>query len=279
MKEARNKSKALCSGASAGTDGEPSRRRIALRIAYDGTDFCGWQRQKREPSVQEALEKALEAVHKRPVGITGSGRTDSGVHAAGQVAHFDSGGISLPASRFPQALHRHLPPSIRILHAWPVSEDFHSRYQACCRVYRYYLSPGASVVPPDRIRYRWPLGRRPSMEGLNALCRPLLGQQDFTTFSAAGDASESRVRRIFSAGFLPLGADLVFEIAGNAFLWRMVRSLVGTLLEMEARGAGPAEMQKALYARDRSLAGPTAPARGLFLQQVLYKGDIHGYLY
>ncbi len=256
----------------------PGKRRIALRIAYDGTDFCGWQRQKRDPSVQGVLEEALTAVHKSPVGIAGSGRTDSGVHASGQTAHFDSSGIRLPAERFPQALNRHLPLSVRVLRAREVSSQFHARYSARCRVYRYYIAPAGAAVSPEKIRYRWALGRRPSIRRLNALCRPLLGSHDFTTFAAVGDASKSRVREVRAASFLPCGEDLVFEIAGNAFLWRMVRSLAGTLVSLEGEGAGAGAMEEILQARDRRAARTTAPAQGLFLHQVLYEGDTHGYL-
>lgn len=262
---------------------EDSSRRIRLDVAYDGTSFCGWQRQKRDPSVQETLETVLSQIHKTPVSVTASGRTDSGVHARQQVIHFDRPpGVTMPPERYVPAANSLLPSTVRVLSSSWVSSDFHARFLARTRVYRYYITFGAAA-PPERAAYSWYRRRRPSLRRLNALCRPLLGSHDFTTFTAAGDPSENKVRRIFAASFRPAGDQILFEIAGNAFLWRMVRSLTGTILTLEESQLSledlPRQMEDLLASKERGRAGVSAPARGLFLHQVLYEGEYNGYLW
>ena len=244
-------------------------RKIRLNLSYDGTDFAGWQTQNSERTVQAELEKALTAVLGHSVSATGSGRTDSGVHASQQVVHFVSDNPSIPPGRYRDAVNAHLPRDIRVLSSVEVPEAFHARYDARIRVYRYQiLNDEAAPAYFDRYCY---LIRRPlSVLRLNSLAAPLSGVHDFTTFAAAGDVSKSKVREIFSASFYREGPFLIFRIAGNAFLWKMVRSILGTILEMDKQGGSPEDMRKALDARDRLQAGTTAPARGLFLHRVLY---------
>lgn len=240
-----------------------------MLVSYDGTDFCGWQIQNGERSVQQELEKAAVAVLSTPVRITGSGRTDSGVHATGQAVHFDTENHSVPADRFREALNARLSRDVRVLQSWEAEPDFHARYDARARIYRYYLHSGAAV-PAWADRYCWLVRDPLPLKAMNALAAPLTGVHDFTTFSAAGDQSKSRVREIYSARFLTEGMFTVFEIKGNAFLWRMVRSLVGTLVAYQRQGLSPDDLKGALAAADRKRAGTTAPARGLFLHRVVY---------
>jgi tRNA pseudouridine38-40 synthase len=215
-------------------------------------------------------------MHGHPVPTIGAGRTDSGVHAMGQVANFYTDIASIDARRFLPALNQLLPRDLRVLSASEADFDFHSRYDARLRRYRYFVlcSPAAD---PMRLRYAHHLTRRPSIESLNAEAALILGETDFTTFSAAKDKSANRSRFAHESAFRWEGDLLVYQVAANAFLWRMVRSLVGSMLEFEmdeARGGGApcakARMAEALRARDRSLAGATAPARGLFLWNVEY---------
>ncbi len=252
------------------------KQRIALLISYDGTDFCGWQIQKGRPevSVQGALEKALSEICGEKIGVTGSGRTDSGVHATGQVAHGDVKS-TIPAPKYREALNSLLPGSIRILKARAVPDSFHARFDAVRRDYAYYISSGA-VPPAHRRNYCHYVRRRYDLSELNRIVSILPGIWDFTTFSAAGDQSKSRVREIFSASFHREGDQLAFRIGGNAFLWRMVRSLTGTVLHIAEQGGGPEELARRLEARDRNEAGPTAPSRGLFLEKVSY-GPEYGF--
>jgi tRNA pseudouridine38-40 synthase len=248
-----------------------SKRNIRLRLSYDGTDFGGWQRQKNARSVQGELEGALERMHGHPVPALGAGRTDSGVHAMGQVANFYTDIAGILPERFLPALNKLMPRDLRVLSASEADFDFHSRYDARLRRYRYFTLCSPSP-DPMRLRYCHHLRRRPRLESLNAAAALILGERDFSAFSSAKDESANRSRFVFESSFRWEGDALVYEVAANAFLWRMVRSLVGSMLAYEAQaGDGAAElMRRALESRDRSLAGPTAPARGLFLWNVEY---------
>jgi len=247
-------------------------RTIRLTIAYDGTDFAGWQRQKSYRSVQGEIENALEKIHGKPIPLFGSGRTDSGVHAAGQVAHFKTDIQSIKASRFVLALNGLLDRDVRILDSREASSDFHARFDAKSRFYRYRLICGRSALPHE-LRYAYQLWRRPNLERLNQLARTLLGEIDCSTFATPQDPSESRYRHIMHARFLAEGQDIIFEICANAFLYRMVRSIVGSILFYEEAGMSAAEFRKVVESHDRSLAGPTAPAQGLFLWKIEYFRD------
>ncbi len=244
-------------------------RNIRLTIAYDGTDFSGWQRQDKVRSVQQSVEDALSRVHKGPIALVGSGRTDSGVHASGQVANFYTPIASIPADRFVPALNGLLPRDIRVLRSEEASSTFHARFDAKRRTYRYFLICGRSAMPHE-LRYALQLWRRPDIRRLNAMASTLLGELDCSTFATPKDPSESRHRYISRARFVPEGDGLVFEISANAFLWKMVRSIVGSLLHYEELGYGAPEFARIVEARDRNLAGPTAPPQGLFLWNIEY---------
>jgi len=246
-------------------------RTIKLLIAYDGTDFCGWQRQDGQSArtVQGVIEGALETMHGHPVAVAGSGRTDSGVHAAGQVAHFHTDIASIEPSRFVPALNGLLPQDARILEAAEAAPDFHARFDARSRTYRYFFICGRHALPHES-RYALQLWRHPRIDLLNAYCRLLLGERDCTLFAAAGDTSKSRSRYIGHAAFFTEGAHLIFEISANAFLWKMVRSIAGTFLHHEERATPPEQLQTIITTNRRETAGPTLPPQGLFLWKVDY---------
>ncbi|MDR0601254.1 MAG: tRNA pseudouridine(38-40) synthase TruA [Treponema sp.] len=247
-------------------DGPEGLRNIRLLLAYDGTGFSGWQRQKNRRTVQGELEDALRHMHGKEVRLTGSGRTDAGVHAAGQAANFYSG-ISMAAGRFVPALNSLLPPDVRVLDARETLPDFHSRFDASMRTYRYYFIPGRDALPHER-RYAFPLRRRPRLDLLNAYGRELVGERDCSVFAGAGGAGASRSRYIRAAYFFVEGERLVFEISANAFLWKMVRSVGGTMLRCEAEGMSPACFAALAASRERRLAGPTLPPEGLWLWKI-----------
>lgn len=251
-------------------------RNILLTVSYDGTDFCGWQRQKtcetgHARTVQEELEKALAIVHKQAVAAVGSGRTDSGVHAAFQAVNFLSPIDSIPVEKYIPALNSLLPHDVRIMSAVEKPLDFHSRYNATSRQYKYFMWTG-NTPPANEMRYILPLFRQPDVEKLNKMALCLRGEIDCTTFSAAGDKSVSKFRYLEDAHFYQDGEKLVFQIEANAFLWKMVRSITGSLLYGEKQGYGEEWFKQILEAKDRKLAGPTAPATGLFLWQVKFDG-------
>ena len=246
-----------------------SERVVKLTLAYDGTDFAGWQRQKDCRTVQEELEKALGKMHGHPVSVMGAGRTDSGVHAAGQVAHFVTDIRSIPAGRFELALNKLMPQDVRVVASEEADQDFHARYDARLRRYKYFMyAYGPSL--PHRDRYAWRLQKWPDLGRLNRMASCLRGEIDCTAFAAAKDPSENRFRYLHYAAFHVEGDALVFEIAANAFLWRMVRSIVGTLVELDREGAPETAMHDILESRDRERVGVTAPSRGLFLWNVEY---------
>ncbi|VBB41179.1 tRNA pseudouridine synthase A [uncultured Spirochaetota bacterium] len=257
-----------------------STKAVQLVVAYDGTDFGGWQRQKNARSVQEELEKALQTIHGHPVKLTGAGRTDAGVHALGQVAGFFSDIPTIPVERFKVALNSLLPKDIRVMGASPAPGDFHARFDASLRRYRYFVLCG-SRQDPFRNRYAWCISRQPALAKLNAMAEVLVGEHDFSAFASAGDSSLSRSRFVQESYFWYEGESLVYQVAANAFLWRMVRSLVGTMLFFEAKTSSQAEasdlMRGILEGGDRKKAGPTAPPEGLFLWNVEYGARLHGH--
>jgi tRNA pseudouridine38-40 synthase len=244
-------------------------RNIRLLIAYDGTDFSGWQRQDGGRTVQGVIEEALGKLHKGPVGLTGSGRTDAGVHAAGQIANFYTDIHRINAERFVPALNGLLPRDARILEARETRPDFHARFDARMRTYRFHFVCGRAALPHES-RFGLQLWRYPHIETLNAYCRLILGETDCSIFAGAGDQSRSRSRHISRAAFFVQGDKLIFEIGANAFLRNMVRSVAGTFLHYEERNAPPEQLRDIIASGDRSLAGPTLPPQGLFLWKIDY---------
>lgn len=252
-------------------------RNILLTLSYDGTDFSGWQRQDSHDeknvtrTVQGEVERALERLLKQPVSLTGSGRTDSGVHAAAQAAHFLSPIDSIPPHKYVPALNSFLPHDIRINAAREVPSDFSARFSATSRTYRYFLHCGESPLASE-MRYVWAIRRFPSISALNDMASCLKGEIDCATFAASGDQSLSTFRYIENAIFFPDGEKIVFEISANAFLWKMVRSIVGSLIFFEKAGKDVAFFRRVLESKDRARAGPTAPSAGLFLWSVSFDG-------
>ncbi len=244
-------------------------KRFRLNLAYDGNPYEGWQSQRSEArTVQGELETALSRLLHKPIKVVGAGRTDSGVHARSQTAHFDAVNTRMNGLAFQRGLNSLLPHSIRILSCQEVSETFHARFSALARVYQYYLQPSEVILPWDRA---WVTPAKiPPLATLNAMAQQLHGEQDFTTFSHAQDPSQSRSRFIYQATWFAWRDRVVFRIAGNAFLWRMVRSLVGTMLAFGKNPEAATCFAEAFASRDRRNAGPTAPAEGLFLHKVVY---------
>jgi tRNA pseudouridine38-40 synthase len=245
-------------------------RRICLDISYDGTDYSGWQVQQNARTVQGELERALGIIHKQPVRVHGAGRTDSGVHALHQFAHIDSFIDSMPADKYAAALNRYLPEDIAVRSSWEVPHDFHARYSAVERTYEYVVRPYETLTPMN-CRFCTPVAKLPDMQRLNAFASRIVGVHDFSSFAAAGDFNESKVRRVIDAVWYASEGALNFRITGNAFLWRMVRSLVGTMLDLHDQGSSPDDLTAVIGSKDRFLAGTTAPARGLTLMGVRYE--------
>lgn len=245
-------------------------RNIKLTLAYDGTDFCGFQRQVRERTVQSVLEETLARIHDHSVRIKAAGRTDSGVHATGQVVNFTSDHKTISPSKFKDALNAHLPPDIRVISSQRVAKSFHARFNAKQRLYRYYLYISPVGFPHYR-KYCWRIRKKLNLENLNAMAGILSGSHDFSSFACTSDLSKSKERTVFSSCFMPRGDFIVYKIAANAFLWKMVRNIIGTIVAFELYGKSIENFKEVLNAKDRKAAGQTAPARGLFLERVKYE--------
>lgn len=251
-------------------------KNILLSISYDGTDFCGWQRQESQRSVQGELESALEKLFGQKINLQGSGRTDSGVHAKAQAATFICPIDSIPDQNIPKALNNFLPRDVRVNEARSVAQDFSARFSATSRAYRYFILP-KQIPCAASSRYVWQINHIPNINNLNEMAKALRGELDCKTFAGAGDASLSTNRYLEKAFFFEeedsFGQKkLVFEIEANAFLYRMVRSITGTLIDLDKNGKNAADFKKILDACQREMAGPTAPPDGLFLWEVKFDG-------
>lgn len=244
-------------------------RTVKLTIAYDGTEFVGWQRQENGVSIQGAIEEALAKIDGAPVTLHGAGRTDAGVHALAQVA---SARVStrLDDLTMARALNANLPEAIRITAVETVADDFHARFSASGKAYEYRIWNGAAMPPFIRL-YAWHIPEPLNLAPMQEASAAIIGEHDFAGFRSAQSVNHTTVRRIWTAEWRASGDGLlVFHIAGEGFMRYMVRSLVGTLVEV-GRGQRPAsDLGCLLETPDRSAAGRTAPAHGLFLVNVRY---------
>jgi tRNA pseudouridine38-40 synthase len=239
--------------------------RYRLTLAYDGGRFAGWQRQPNAETVQERLEAALEEICGERPSTCAAGRTDAGVHAEGQVVSFDLA-RPLPAATLVSGTNHFLRHGVRVLDAAPAPDEFNARRDAVAKVYRYRLRRGR--IPPADAPYVVPAPDDLDRGRLEASAFPLIGRHDFSAFALAGGAAQTSVRRIFAAAWEERGPELVFRITGEGFLRGMVRCLVGTMLEVGIGRRSLEELTGLLAGGPRSLAGPTAPARGLCLERV-----------
>jgi tRNA pseudouridine38-40 synthase len=243
-------------------------RNLKLTLAYDGSRFHGWQIQPRLSTVQGTLQEALKKLFNHDVQVTGSGRTDAGVHAHGQVA-----GVETIRAMDAEAVLRGgnalLPPEIRILSVEEVGPEFHARRSARSKTYQYWISR-EPIVSPFRFRYVYPFRYPLDEDALDRGAACFLGTHDFTSFCATATEVEDRTRTIYEAFWTRSGPEWVFHIRGSGFLQYMVRTIVGTLLEIGQGRARIEQIPEIFEARDRRLAGPSAPACGLHLIAVEY---------
>ena len=250
-------------------------RNLKLTIAYDGADFHGWQIQPGVCTIQGALNDVASQVTQEKIFVHGASRTDAGVHALGQVAHFKTRS-AIPAAEFRRAFNALLPPAIRIVAAEEVGPDFHSRWQSQAKTYRYRIYRGA-VLPPFEHRrmlhYSGPLDEAAT----SAAAREFEGEHDFETFAASSgseddDRGRTTVRVIYSSEIIrdPERDEIAYVVRGESFLRYMVRKIVGTLLEVGKGRLTPTDIPDLLAARDRSRSGPTVPPEGLYLVALEY---------
>lgn len=242
--------------------------RIALKLEYDGTGFAGWQRQPGQRTVQQAVEEALARVADHPVQVTCAGRTDAGVHALGQVVHFDT-----TAARAPRAWllggNSHLPGDVALVDARGVDPDFHARFAAVRRAYRYTIV-NRTTRPAVERNVAWWVHRPLDVERMRAAARLLLGEHDFSSFRAAECQALHAVRTLYRLDVERRGDRVLLTVEANAFLHHMVRNLAGTLVAVGSGAREPGWVGEVLAARDRTAAAVTAPPQGLCFAGVAY---------
>ena len=241
-------------------------RNIKLIVEYDGGSFCGYQIQNKERTVQAELQRSLSMLTNEEIKLTAAGRTDSGVHALGQVVNFFTSS-ALPIDAFVRGGNTRLPGDVRIISACDAPDDFSARYSATRRVYRYLISKKMRAIGRQYAWYYWnPL----DIKLLNDCCVDILGSHDFSSFCQAKAEVDHYLCDVRYAQWHETENELIFDICANRFLHHMVRTLVGTMVEISDARLQSADMKSILAARDRSAAGPTAPAHGLFLVRVEY---------
>ena len=271
-------------------------RRIMLRIAYDGTNYVGWQKQENGTAVEEVLNKGLCELTGEEIAVIGASRTDSGVHALGNVAVFDTES-RIPAEKFCLAVNKYLPDDIAVQSSCEVSPDFHPRYAQCRKTYEYTIY-NATIPNPMTGRYsyfvHWPL----KVDLMNEAVGYLVGEHDFAGFCSAGAQVKTTIREIFAAECVEIKEDLsippvadsnlltalhperkaytdgkrkiVIRLTGNGFLYNMVRIIAGTLVQIGQGMYPPSKMKEIIESCDRREAGPTAPPQGLVLKEIVY---------
>jgi tRNA pseudouridine38-40 synthase len=243
-------------------------RNVKVVVEYDGTDYCGFQYQPDVPTIQGELEKVLGKIVKERVTVYGSGRTDAGVHAVGQVINFRTCG-SIPTERLCVAMNSLLPRGIVALSATEVEDDFHARYAAKSRLYRYDIL-NRDVRSALRGRFSWHVNRPLDVGAMSEAAGCLLGVHDFTAFWCARGDDQCPVRNMMSIGVERNGEHVIIEMRANAFLRSMVRVIVGTLVEVGLGKLPSCAVSEILEARARKAAGKTAPPMGLCLMEVEY---------
>ena len=254
-----------------------SRNNICLVIAFDGKDFCGWQRQPNDATVQGAIEDKLSIITNEEIVVNGAGRTDAGVHAMAMVANFTTSS-TMAAHSFQHALNSMLPKDVRIIEATEAAPDFHARYDSIGKTYRYDFFTGSIQLPAERI-YRTHVSPPFDINPVLPCLEYLVGVHDFTSFEASGSRDLTKTngrgaeRTLFRAECIvdpDQPENVSFYFKGDGFLRHMVRNLAGTLFIVGAHRMDFRKFKAILAAKDRQLAGPTAPAHGLFLEQVHY---------
>lgn len=247
-------------------------KRVKMIVAYDGTNYCGWQIQNNGITIEEVLNKTLTDLLKEPVTVTGASRTDSGVHSEGNVAVFDTEN-RMPADKICFALNQRLPDDIRVLQSEEVAPDYHPRKQNCTKTYEYKIVNRKIEVPTLRLYSHFcyfPLDVDAMREG----GAYLTGEHDFKSFCTARGQAEDTVRTIYSLDIEKTGDLITIRIKGSGFLYNMVRIIAGTLMKVGMGVYPPAHVEEILNARDRNVAGPKAAARGLTLVSLDYEKEL-----
>lgn len=243
-------------------------KRIKLTIAYDGTNYCGWQVQPNGITIEEVLNKAIQKLTGEEIQVIGASRTDSGVHALGNVAVFDTE-TTIPPEKLAVALNQRLPDDIVIVKSEEVPADFHPRYCDCSKTYEYHII-NTRIPDPTRRLTNYFVSYVLDVEKMRKAAAYLIGEHDFVSFCNVRTDVESTVRTITGLEILTNGDEITVRITGNGFLYNMVRIIVGTLIRVGRGFYEPEKVKEILEAKDRKAAGVTAPAHGLVLVKIDY---------
>jgi tRNA pseudouridine38-40 synthase len=247
--------------------------RLKLTIAYDGANYAGWQIQKIGLGVQQVVEEAIAKIFQQQIRIHGSSRTDTGVHARAMIAHFDlpDDRLRMPMNKVALALNAQLPEDIRVMEAREAAEDFHARFDAKGKQYRYFVYNHPAMDPLLR-RQAWHVPQKLDLAAIRKAATYFKGKQDFAAFANNRNYEmETTVRTLFRCELKKAGPILTFIIEGDGFLYKMCRGIVGTLIQCGAGKFPPTDIAKMLAAKDRRMTGMTAPAHGLVLWKVFYE--------
>lgn len=245
-------------------------RRIMLIVSYQGTNYCGWQKQKNAITIEETINKAISDLFGTEMSVTGASRTDTGVHAKGNVAVIDTENMTIAADKIAYALNARLPKDIRIQKSEEVSKDFHPRYDKNRKKYSYKILNNAVEMPIYR-EYTHHVYGTLNMGLMRKAAQYLIGEHDFKAFCSVNTQVESTIRTIYDISITKNHDNIIsIDIEGNGFLYNMVRIIVGTLLEVGIGKMDVERVKEILDSKDRKNAGPTAPARGLILEWILY---------
>ena len=244
-------------------------KRIKLTIAYDGTNYCGWQIQPNGITIEEVLNKTLSKMLEEDILIIGASRTDSGVHAMGNVAVFDTN-TTIPPEKIAVALNQRLPEDIVITKSEEVPLDFHPRYCDCSKTYEYHIINTRIPIPTKRLTNYF-VSYVLDIDKMRQAASYLVGEHDFVSFCNVRTDVENTVRTITALDLIENGDEIIIRITGNGFLYNMVRIIVGTLIRVGRGFYEPERVKEILEAKDRKAAGVTAPAHGLFLMEINYK--------
>ena len=244
-------------------------KRIKLTIAYDGTNYCGWQVQPNGITVEEVVNKALKKLTGEDIQVIGASRTDSGVHALGNVAVFDTH-TTIPPERISYALNQRLPEDIVIVKSEEVAEDFHPRNCDCSKTYEYHILNTRIPIPTKRLTNYF-VSYDLDVEKMRKAAGYLIGEHDFVSFCNVRTDVEDTVRTVTELEILKDGEEITIRISGNGFLYNMVRIIVGTLIRVGRGFYEPEKVKEILEAKDRKAAGVTAPPHGLILAEIRYE--------
>lgn len=246
-------------------------KRYRLKVAYDGTNYCGWQVQPNEVTIEGVLNQTLSELLDEEIEVVGASRTDSGVHADGNYCIFDTE-TNIPAEKIAYALNQHLPEDISIVKSDEVDGDWHPRFQDSVKTYEYRIV-NREMPDPVRRLYTMFTYSKLDVDKMKEAAEFLVGEHDFAAFCSAGAQVESTIREIYSLDVTQNGDEIAITVTGGGFLYNMVRIIAGTLLEVGEGKISPSDMPKIIESKDRGLAGKTAVAKGLKLVEIKYENE------